>query len=109
MCSQAAENVINMVSRGISIPNILRGIHQSMAGRCLRLLMAAGIEGVVLVTGGLAADAGLLAALGEAAAGQRDAIDVRSHPQSALAGALGVAGQLGRPQTLARRTGGSRG
>jgi benzoyl-CoA reductase subunit D len=92
ICAVLAEtDVINMVSRGISIPNILRGIHQSMAGRCLRLLSAAGIEGVVLVTGGLAADAGLLAALREAAAGQKDAIDVRGHPQSVLAGALGAA------------------
>ena len=67
ICAVLAEtDVINMVSRGISIPNILRGIHQSMAGRCLRLLTAAGIQGVVLVTGGLAVDAGLLAALGAA-------------------------------------------
>ena len=48
-----------MVSRGIGISNILKGIHQSMAGRYLRLLTAARAKGVVLVTGGLAADVGL--------------------------------------------------
>ena len=42
ICAVLAEtDVINMVSRGISIPNILRGIHQSIPGRCVRLLSAA--------------------------------------------------------------------
>jgi benzoyl-CoA reductase subunit D len=92
ICAVLAEtDVINMVSRGISIPNILKGIHQSMAGRYLRLLVAAGVEGVVLVTGGLAADAGLMAALREGAVEQRAALEVRSHPQSILSGALGAA------------------
>ncbi|MEE9180114.1 MAG: benzoyl-CoA reductase subunit D, partial [Vicinamibacteria bacterium] len=67
ICAVLAEtDVINMVSRGVSIPNILKGIHQSMAGRYLRLLTSAGANGVVLVTGGLAADVGLLAAIREA-------------------------------------------
>ena len=92
ICAVLAEtDVINMVSRGISIPNILKGIHQSMAGRYLRLLVAAGVQGVVLVTGGLAADAGLLAALREGAAEQKAALELRSHPQSILSGALGAA------------------
>jgi benzoyl-CoA reductase subunit D len=92
ICAVLAEtDVINMVSRGVSIPNILKGIHQSMAGRYLRLLVSVGARGVVLVTGGLAADEGLLAALGEAAAGQKARLEIRSHPQSILAGALGAA------------------
>ncbi len=42
ICAVLAEtDVINMVSRGIGVPNILKGIHQSMAGRCVRLLVAA--------------------------------------------------------------------
>jgi benzoyl-CoA reductase subunit D len=92
ICAVLAEtDVINMVSRGITIPNILKGIHQSMAGRCLRLLVAAGVRDVVLVTGGLAADAGLISALREGAAEQKAGLEVRSHPQSVLAGALGAA------------------
>jgi benzoyl-CoA reductase subunit D len=92
ICAVLAEtDVINMVSRGISIPNILKGIHQSMAGRYLRLLVAAGVEGVVLVTGGLAADTGLMAALREAAAAQSAGLELRSHPHSILSGALGAA------------------
>jgi benzoyl-CoA reductase subunit D len=106
ICAVLAEtDVINMVSRGITIPNILRGIHQSMAGRYLRLILAAGIRDVVLVTGGLASDEGLAAALGDAAA---EPLDIRTHPQSALAGALGAAlwGAF-RVRKLARRGGGT--
>ncbi|MCM2258187.1 MAG: benzoyl-CoA reductase subunit D [Vicinamibacteria bacterium] len=92
ICAVLAEtDVINMVSRGIGIPNILKGIHQSMAGRYLKLLVAAGVRGVVLVTGGLAADTGMMTAMQETAAEQKAALDVRCHPQSVLAGALGAA------------------
>jgi benzoyl-CoA reductase subunit D len=92
ICAVLAEtDVINMVSRGITIPNILRGIHQSMAGRYLKLVVSAGIKDVVLITGGLAADEGLMAALAEAAAAQKAAVEIRSHQQSMLAGAIGAA------------------
>jgi benzoyl-CoA reductase subunit D len=92
ICAVLAEtDVINMVSRGISAPNIVRGIHQSMAGRYLKLLTSLGAAGVVLITGGLAADVGLVAALQEAAAGARAPLDFRVHPESALAGAYGAA------------------
>jgi benzoyl-CoA reductase subunit D len=92
ICAVLAEtDVINMVSRGITIPNILKGIHQSMAGRYLRLLVSTGARQVLLVTGGLAADAGLLEAMREAAAEQGVSIDIRSHARSVLAGALGAA------------------
>ena len=92
ICAVLAEtDVINMVSRGISIANILKGIHQSMAGRYLRLLTSTAAQGVVLVTGGLAADVGLLATLKETAAEHGAAVEMRSHEQSVLAGAIGAA------------------
>jgi benzoyl-CoA reductase subunit D len=92
ICAVLAEtDVINMVSRGITIPNILKGIHQSMAGRYLRLLSSTGATGGVLVTGGLAHDVGLLAAMREMAQEQDLEIDIRAHEHSALAGALGAA------------------
>jgi benzoyl-CoA reductase subunit D len=62
-----------------------------MAGRYLRLLTSARAKGVVLVTGGLAADVGLLAALREAAEEQHADVDIRAHDDSVLAGALGAA------------------
>jgi len=94
ICAVLAEtDVINMVSRGLTAANIIKGIHQSMAGRYLRLLLSAGAEGTVLVTGGLAADTGLLAALREAAARQKvdTRLEIQAHPESALAGAYGAA------------------
>ena len=43
ICAVLAEtDVINMVSRGISAPNILKGIHLSMAGRLSKLLKSIG-------------------------------------------------------------------
>jgi benzoyl-CoA reductase subunit D len=92
ICAVLAEtDVINMVSRGISAPNIIKGIHQSMAGRYLKLLTSLGTKGVVLVTGGLAADVGLVATLREAAAATDAGIEFRVHDESALAGAYGAA------------------
>ena len=92
ICAVLAEtDVINMVSRGIRVANILKGIHQSMAGRYMRLLTSAKTKGVVLVTGGLAADVGLLQALREAAKEQGAEVDIRAHERSVLAGALGAA------------------
>ncbi len=92
ICAVLAEtDVINMVSRGISIPNILKGIHLSMAGRYVRLLTSAGARGPVLITGGLARDAGLLAAMREIAAEQKTSVELRTHADSPLAGAIGAA------------------
>jgi len=95
ICAVLAEtDVINMVSRGISTANIIKGIHQSMAGRYMRLINAIGAQGVVLVTGGLASDVGLLEAIRESAAGQKKGkkpVTIRGHEDSAMAGALGAA------------------
>ncbi len=92
ICAVLAEtDVINMVSRGIPVANILKGIHQSMAGRYYRLIAGAGAKGNVLVTGGPAADLGLVAALQEEAVANRSPMVIRSHPQSVLAGAIGAA------------------
>ncbi len=92
ICAVLAEtDVINMVSRGISTADILKGIHESMAGRYLKLLRAIGAEGDVLVTGGLAADAGLAEAMREKVAADGLAMSVHTHPRSIYAGALGAA------------------
>ena len=92
ICAVLAEtDVINMVSRGIATADILKGIHQSMAGRYLRLLASAGPAGVVLVTGGLSADIGLVAAMREGTGEIKQKLDIRTHPHSVLAGAIGAA------------------
>jgi len=92
ICAVLAEtDVINMVSRGITLPDILKGIHLSMAGRAAKLIVSIGSPEVLLMTGGLAADQGLVAAMREAAAKQGMETEIRAHPQSILAGALGAA------------------
>ena len=94
ICAVLAEtDVINMVSRGISASNILKGVHLSMAGRLSKLLKSIGAtDGVLMVTGGLALDPGLVAALEEDVAKMKDMkVAVRSHPDSIYAGAIGAA------------------
>jgi len=96
ICAVLAEtDVINMVSRGISTADILRGVHESMADRFARLLKSLQFDGPVFVSGGIASDTGLLAAL-------RDALSKRlpegsaprevvTHPDAIYAGAIGAA------------------
>ena len=94
ICAVLAEtDVINMVSRGITAPNILKGIHLSMAARLSKLLKSIGAtSGVVMMTGGLALDKGLVAALEEDIANIKDMKSiVRSHSESIYAGAIGAA------------------
>jgi benzoyl-CoA reductase subunit D len=93
ICAVLAEtDVINMVSRGISAPNILKGIHQSMAVRLAKLIKSIEVgEGTVLMTGGLALDTGLVAALNEAMAQEKVNLIAKNHPDSIYAGAVGAA------------------
>jgi len=93
ICAVLAEtDVINMVSRSITTPNILKGIHLSMANRLVKLLRATKIADTeVLMTGGLALDSGLLAAVQETVAEQELDARVKSHPDSIYAGAIGAA------------------
>jgi benzoyl-CoA reductase subunit D len=93
ICAVLAEtDVINMVSRGISAANILKGIHLSMADRLAKLLKTAGTkDGMVMMTGGLALDDGLVAAMRETCAKEKMAVEIRAHPDSIYAGAIGAA------------------
>jgi benzoyl-CoA reductase subunit D len=98
ICAVLAEtDVINMVSRGLATPDILRGIHESMASRFARLLQTIGAAGVVFVSGGLAADDGLKGALERALAKTRTAegnvvaLELTRNELSPYAGAIGAA------------------
>lgn len=93
ICAVLAEtDVINMVSRGIATADILKGIHQSMASRIVKLLKITGIKtGTALVTGGMAMDTGLLAAIQEEMVAEKVTVTARSHPDSIYAGAIGAA------------------
>lgn len=93
ICAVLAEtDVINMVSRGIPTPDILKGIHLSMASRIVKLLKVTGIrEGRALLTGGLALDTGLLAAIREEMVNEKVDVEAIAHPDSIYAGAIGAA------------------
>jgi len=95
ICAVLSEtDVINMVSRGISTSNILRGIHESMAVRFVRLLRSIGAGESVLMTGGLAGDEGLQGALQDALDDEKKMphrVMVTEHQLSIFAGAIGAA------------------
>ncbi len=94
ICAVLAEtDVINMVSRGITAPNILRGIHESMATRLAKLLKSLGKldGGVVQMTGGLALDSGLVSAMQAALVKEKLSVPVKTHEDAIYAGAIGAA------------------
>jgi benzoyl-CoA reductase subunit D len=93
ICAVLAEtDVINMVSRGITAPNILKGIHESMADRLAKLLKTiGGLDGTIQMTGGLALDAGLVEAMKEAMVREKVNVPIESHPDAIFAGAIGAA------------------
>jgi len=99
ICAVLAEtDVINMISRGITTANILKGIHIAMASRLVKLLKSIKArEGVALISGGLALDEGLMEALKEQVVEQKLKVEVVNHPDSIYAGAIGAAlwGALG--------------
>jgi len=96
ICAVLAEtDVINMVSRGIRTEDILRGIHESMGGRFVRLLRSLDVEGVTFMSGGLAGDVGLHEAIQNGLRadflGKASPVELTSHPLSIFAGAIGAA------------------
>ena len=64
VCAVLAESeIINHVSEGVAVENILRGIHNSLADRALSLLKRVGLDGPVVFIGGVARQAGMVVAL----------------------------------------------
>lgn len=75
-----------------------------MTGRYVKLLRAIGAEHHVLISGGLAADAGLAESMRELVAAEEMDLTIHTHPHSIYAGALGAALWGGyRHRVLARR------
>ncbi len=64
VCAVLAESeIINHVSAGVSVENILRGIHDSLADRAAGMLKRVGMEGELTLIGGVARQAGIVKAL----------------------------------------------
>jgi predicted CoA-substrate-specific enzyme activase len=99
VCAVLAESeIINHVSSGQSVENIVRGIHDALASRAMSLLSRVGLEPELTLVGGVALQAGMVKAL-EAVTGM--GVNVPAEPE--IVGALGAA--LLARQRLAKRSG----
>src|SRR5215472_5472125 len=87
VCAVLAESeIINHVSSGESVENILRGVHNSLASRAMALMKRAGLEDEVTFVGGVARQAGMVKALAETL---KRKVNVSEEPH--MVGALGAA------------------
>src|ERR1035441_8801853 len=92
ICAVLAEtDVINMVSRGISTPNIINGIHLSIANRIIKLLSSLKAESPIILTGGMALNKGMLQAIEEQLQETGKKFEIKTHPDAGYAGAIGAA------------------
>ena len=92
ICAVLAEtDVINMVSRGISTPNIIKGIHISIAGRIIKLLSSLKGESPIILTGGMALNKGMIQAMEEQLKETGKKFVIKTHPDAIYAGAIGAA------------------
>jgi activator of 2-hydroxyglutaryl-CoA dehydratase len=82
----AESEIINHVSNGETVDNILRGVHNSLASRALALLKRSGMEDEVAFVGGVARQKGMVKALEETL---KRKVNVSEEPE--LVGALGAA------------------
>ncbi len=86
-CTVFAESeVISRLSAGVEIPDIIAGIHQSVARRIAALCLRVGSEKDVVLTGGVARNYGIVSAIEEEL---KNTIIVPTIPQ--FTGALGAA------------------
>jgi len=87
VCAVLAESeIINHVSDGQTVENIIRGIHNSLASRSKALLARVGLEDEVTFVGGVARQSGMIEALKEAIG---HAVNVSDEPD--MITALGAA------------------
>jgi benzoyl-CoA reductase subunit D len=92
ICAVLAEtDVINMVSRGVSTPDIIKGIHLSIANKVVKLLTSVKAESPVTLTGGMAMNVGMVQAINELAEAGKLNLTITAHPDAIYAGALGAA------------------
>lgn len=92
ICAVLAEtDVINMVSRGITTPDIIKGIHLSVASRIIKLLTALKAESPIMLGGGLAANKGMVEAIRELLKESKYNYEIVTHPDAIYTGAIGAA------------------
>jgi predicted CoA-substrate-specific enzyme activase len=98
VCAVFAESeIINLVTAGQSVENIIRGIHDSLAQRGFQLLKRVGVEPEITFVGGMALQDGMVRAL-EAAMTQKVNVPERPETIAALGAALLARQRLARQQ-----------
>lgn len=86
-CTVFAESeVISQLAQDVALPNLVAGIHRSVATRTSSLVKRMGIEEPVVMTGGVARNAGVIRALEE-----QLGVTVRPLENAQTVGALGAA------------------
>lgn len=87
MCTVFAESeIVSLVHQGVDRPRIIRGLHNSIAGRIAGMVERVGLEPEVTMTGGVAKNPGMVRALEEKL---KVKINIPEEPQTT--GALGAA------------------
>ncbi|SHK22884.1 acyl-CoA dehydratase activase [Paramaledivibacter caminithermalis] len=92
MCTVFAETeVVSLVAVGTPIPNIVKGVHESIVSRATSLLKTVGITEPVAMSGGVAKNKGIIKSLEDML---NMTVEVTDYPQ--VMGAIGAAfiGQL---------------
>ncbi|MCC7051386.1 MAG: benzoyl-CoA reductase subunit D [Bacteroidia bacterium] len=93
ICAVLAEtDVINLVSKGVSTPNIIKGINLSIAQRVVKLLSSLGAESPIALVGGMGMNKGMVQAIEELSAeNKKKKMEFISHPDAIYSGAIGAA------------------
>lgn len=93
ICAVLAEtDVINLVSKGLSTPNIVKGINISIAQRVVKLLSSLKAESPIVLAGGMGMNAGMIQAITELSAeNKKNNLQFISHPDAIYSGAIGAA------------------
>ncbi|MDI9570041.1 MAG: acyl-CoA dehydratase activase [Pseudomonadota bacterium] len=87
ICTVFAESeVISLIAKGTSRENIVAGIHEAVGARVAAMARRVGLRGPVMMTGGVAKNRGVVAALEE-----KLGLRVTASPYAQINGALGAA------------------
>ena len=85
----AESEVINLINEGASVPDIIKGLHNSLTNRVSVLVNKVGLHPDMAVTGGVAKNKGVIRALSEKLGSEIKSLDAIIDPQ--IIGALGAA------------------
>lgn len=92
ICAVLAEtDVINMVSKGVSTPNIIKGIHLSVGNRVVKLLGSLKAESPIALVGGMGMNEGMVQAVEELAKESKYEFQFLTHADAIFSGAIGAA------------------